>query len=592
MSEERVETISIAEGFEINVHEDLIERGLSMLGMRRSGKSYSSGVICEELLSGGQPIIIIDLMSEYYTLREHFPILIASLGSPEHADIARVTPEQAPQLAEFVVSNGLSLILDLRHGRMANRFEFLGDFLEALYHVEEKHMIPYVLVMDEAHKITPEKGVRRIKTVREAQEKVEEWVYEIGQTGGHLGIGFIVIARRSAEISKMTLAQTEVRIIHKLVDPTDLNYISTWLDSEQRERVRNFKKGEAVVVGLEEPIFIKVKERICTHGGGTPLAKPLETPDLAEAIGKLTDLLSRPEVEIPEVEEAPVERERLKRLEAEKGALETRNRELDSKLSEANTQLEGLNAMVEGYKKRIRELEEKLPEAEEQQELIRSHEEEIRRLEEESQKDKALIEELEGQLEEAAEDLGQIEELRGSLMDWRDVTLDLARRFGVELIPSDMQKIINERDHFQRRYEELQENIDKKSRLTADVLQDAGVKDWIRFAKNLLSGFTSRRSAHSEVLKKIVATDPTYLFLPEEFPEASVGSGTVASYLNDFESQGLVLKHERGKLGRTAYSNGLPLWVSQNVRRIRLDAPDEAVKRVEEELKNYVLRGR
>lgn len=590
MSEERVETISIAENFEINVHEDLIERGLSILGIRRSGKSYTTGKICEELLSMGQPIIIIDLMSEYYTLRERFPILIASLGSPEHADIPWVAPEQAPQLAEFVVSNGLSLILDLRHGKMVNRFKFLGPFLEAFYDVEEKLMIPYVLVMDEAHKITPERGVKRIKTVKEAQEKVEAWVYEIGQTGGHLGIGFIAIARRSAEINKMTLAQTDIRIFHKLVDPTDQNYISSWLDKEQRERVRNFKKGEAVVVGLEEPVFIKVKERVCTHGGGTPLAKPLETPDLAEAIGRLSDLLSRPEEEIPEIE-APAERERLEKLEEEKGALEKRNRELDSQLSEANTQLGGLNAMVEGYQKRIRELEERLPEAEKQQEVIRIREEEILRLEGEMRESKATIEELEGQLEEAAEDLGQIEELRGSLLDWRDVTLDLARRFGVELIPIDMQKIIDERDHYQARYEELKENIDKKSRLTTDVLQDPGVKDWIRSAKRTLYGFTSRRSAHGEVLKKIIVTDPSYKFLPEEFPEAGVASGTVASYLNEFESQGLVFKQERAKMGRTAWSNRIPLWISENVRRIRFDAPDEAVAKITEELKNYV-RGR
>ena len=78
---------------------------------------------------------------------------------------------------------------------------------------------------------------------------------------------------------------------------------------------------------------------------------------------------------------------------------------------------------------------------------------------------------------------------------------------------------------------------------------------------------------------------------PRGVPEAGVASTTVGTYLNDFERQGRVIKHERAKMGRTAYSNGLPLWVSQNVRRIRLDASDEAVNQIVEELKNYVLKG-
>jgi len=586
VSEEGI--ISIAENFRLHVQKHLIDRGISILGMRGSGKSYTVGVICEELLSIGQPIIVIDLMGEYYTLRERYPILIAALGSPEYADIKGVTPEVAPQLAEFVVSNGLSIVLDLKYGMMVDRFRFLGAFLESLYHTEERYKHPYVLIMDEGHRITPEKGVIRIKSIRDAQSRVEAWVYEVGATGRHYGLGFIVVARRSAEISKMTLAQTEIRIFHKLVDPTDLNYISNWLTKEQIERVRSFRKGEAVVVGLEEPVFIKVKKRLCSHGGGTPLTKPVETPDLAEAVGRLGDLLSRPE-EVEEV--ASVEMERLEELEEAKRGLEERVRRLESQLAEANAQLRSLEAMNEEYRRRIKELEARIPEADRISELMKSYEEKLLSLEEELKKKDLEIHELNTQLEEASKDYERLEEIRDLLLDWRDITIDLARHFDVEIIPSDMQKIIDERDRYKDLYESLKEEIERRNRLAESVLNDPAVRDWVKLAKRTLHGFMSRRSAHGEVLRKIVVTDPNYLFLPEEFPEAGVASTTVATYLNDFERQGLVIKHERAKMGRTAWSNGLPLWVSQNVRRIRLDAPDEAVNQIIEELKSYVLRG-
>ena len=79
--------IKLAEGFSLSVKEHLIDRGLGVLGMRGSGKSYTCGVLAEELAKIGQPFVIADLMGEHYTLREHFPILITALGEREYADI-------------------------------------------------------------------------------------------------------------------------------------------------------------------------------------------------------------------------------------------------------------------------------------------------------------------------------------------------------------------------------------------------------------------------------------------------------------------------------------------------------------------------
>ena len=300
---------------------------------------------------------------------------------------------------------------------------------------------------------------------------------------------------------------------------------------------------------------------------------------------------SKNERELPP-EELLTERdvERLRRMEMERGELEERLRGLEAELSEAHARIKSLEALSEERLRRIWELEARLPEAEALEEMKRGYEERLSSLEEELEKTRRERDELYSQLIEASEELERLEEVKGLLLDWRDVIVELGRKLDVELIPNNIQAIIDERDRYKQRYEELWEEMEKKRRLTEDVLRDPAVQDWVETAKKTLRWFLDRRSEHGRILRKVVVTDSSYLFLPEEFPEVSVSPSTVASYLNDFALKGFVLKHEKAKMGRTAYSNALPLWVSQNVRRIRLDAPDEAIKAIVEELKSYVLK--
>jgi predicted nucleic acid-binding Zn-ribbon protein len=313
----------------------------------------------------------------------------------------------------------------------------------------------------------------------------------------------------------------------------------------------------------------------------------VETPDLAEAIKRLSETLAPSPKKQPETAPKVMRPE----IEAEMGKLRERILNLESRLAEAKARESSLEALIEEYRSRIKHLESRLPEAEAVEKVMRSYEERISHLEEKLKEREAENRELRGQLLEASEDLEKLEELKGLLLDWRDITLELAKRLDVELVPSDVQRIIEERDSYRQLYEELKEEIEKKRRLTENVLNDSTVQDWVKTAEATLRWFLDRRSEHGKILKKIVVTDPSYLFLPEEFPEADVSPATVATYLNEFTSRGLVLKHEKAKAGRTAYSNALPLWVSHNVRRIRLDATDEAIDKIIEDLKEFVLRG-
>ncbi|MFQ6076037.1 MAG: helicase HerA domain-containing protein [Candidatus Bathyarchaeia archaeon] len=576
-------TIRIAEDFSLNVHDHLIERGLGILGMRGSGKSYTSGVVAEELSKIGIPYIIIDLMGEYYSLRERFPVLIVALGSPKYADVRNVSPEKADVIAENAVKSGVSLILDLKFGTMLDRFAFLARFLEALYHTEEKLKRPLVLIMDEAHRITPEKGVIKLKEVKRFQSKVEYWVYELGATGRHYGVGFIVIARRVAEISKMTLTQAELKIVHKNVDPIDLERLREYgLPPEILDQVKRFEAGDAVVIGLEEPKIIHVKQRVCSHGARTPLAKPVETPDLAKAIRSLSKLIKAPPApptKVPErlLGELEARRKQVEDLRGQVSAFKREIVKLTDERDALRKERERLLSEVADYRERLDKLNVRVEQLEARVAIT----------DEDRAKYSSEIERLKGQLAEAVELEGRFEQLREVWGNLKDFLIESGNALGLELIPSDISEIIEERNRYKQELERYLETDRLKEERVQEILEDRKVREWVRNAKDFLSHMLRSRGALPKVLRAAIGMDPEVVFFPEDL-QTGITASTNRDYLNQLVKKGLLWRVAKG--ARTGYRNCFEHWVGTNIRKIRPLSPDEAVKRVCENLENHVLR--
>jgi len=293
----------------LNPQQHLISQPLAVLGVRYAGKSYLVGKILEGLCEAGQPFIVIDREGEYWTLRERYPVLVAAAGKPSgrpqgyRADIT-ISPSSAGALAWRVVERGYSLVLDLKSATMAEIYGTLGPFLEAIYSAGSRHNRPLVLVMEEGQVLVPEVGRVRLRELRRLQERVVYWIYEIVSGGRHRGLGFILVARRAAEVAKAVLSQCPVRIIFKMVDPADLSWLrESGLTAEQVSRVKELPQGSALVTGMgSPPRLIKVRSRTCTHGGSTPTKAQVETPELSEAVNDLAAYIKAtppPEAETP-----------------------------------------------------------------------------------------------------------------------------------------------------------------------------------------------------------------------------------------------------------------------------------------------------
>ena len=562
---------------ELSIHDHLISQPLAVIGIRNQGKSYFVGKICEELCEAKQPFIVIDPEGEYYSLREKYPVIVAAIGKPVgrpkgyRADLI-INSETAPILARRVAERGYSLVLDLRNATMADSYEALGSFLESLYSAEAEFNRPLVLIMEEAHVLVPEVGRVRLPSLKKAQDKVVYWSYEIACRGRHRGLGYVCVARRAAEVSKAVLSQAPNRVIFKLVDPADLSWLrNSGLSREEIDVVKSLPQGKAILIGLSDKhLFVRSKPRKCSHGGRTPIAKAVETPELEGAVADLSGLLKQP----LQIEEKPTEfTEKIKTLTA---TYEERISELEKSLKEEKRRRLELMAENETLKAEISSLKKKILAADERV----KYEARIRALESE-------VSNLKAQLKKAEELESMNERMRELIESWKDLILETGNILGLELIPSDIQALIQERDELRKKLEVYEREEALKNELIQQTLNDHSVRSWIKDAENLLRYLSRKGQAGEAILKAALRMDPEVSFLPEEI-ETGYTAGTNLNYLNMLTSRGLLW--ESRKKGRKAFRNRLYQWVAENVRKIMPSAPDEAINQIAEHLKSIVVK--
>ena len=285
------------------------------------------------------------------------------------------------------------------------------------------------------------------------------------------------------------------------------------------------------------------------------LAKVIKTPPLR--------------VQIPPSED-------VEKLQRELEARREQVKKLEETVSGLKREILTLQAEREELKIRLKDLESKIVTSEERV----KYESRIKALESE-------VNSLKEQLSEAAELETQLERVRELLGSWKDLILETCNTLGIELIPSDIQAVIQERDELRKRLEVYMREEKLREELVKDTLSDPGVRSWINDARSILRDLSRRGQAGGIILKNVLRLDPEVVFLPEEIQSGYTAS-TNLNYLNKLESRGLLW--ETRKKGRKAFRNRFRQWVAENVRRIKPSAPDAAIDKITEQLKNEVLR--
>src|SRR5579859_7907909 len=253
----------------LSIH-DLIGESVAVLGIKGSGKTNSAAVLIEEILSAGLPLTVVDIEGEYWGLRERFEILVA--GHSEHVDI-EVAPDQAAALAEFSLTQSVSVILDLADFDDEDKETFLLAYFHRLWEVNFKLRRPYEIVLEEAHEFVPQ-GVRT---------PLKQILTRIALRGRKRGLGLVCVSQRSAKVEKDILTQAGIVFLHKVVHPTDIKVYQDIIPRPAREveaMIASLQKGQAVVLANNQVQVAQIRLRHTFHVGATPELDQAAAPEL------------------------------------------------------------------------------------------------------------------------------------------------------------------------------------------------------------------------------------------------------------------------------------------------------------------------
>ncbi|MEM3011735.1 MAG: DUF87 domain-containing protein [Candidatus Hadarchaeales archaeon] len=287
--------LGTAEGKEVRVRvHELVTGRTAVIGQSGSGKSWTIGVVCEQLCKLNVGFCIVDPEGEYFSLKEKFQVLWAGRSPPADVDLERVDHDR---LFRMAVESNIPVILDTSEAldeRMA-----VSRLCGALYEVESKLRTPYLLVVEEAEKFAPQRG-------RPLQE-----LLEISRRGRKRGLGLLLATQRPALVSKDLLSQCNNQILGKLTVEADLEAVSPFFAS-RRELLElpRLRPGEFFVMGsfVEHGHRVRILPRETTHGGTTPKLLPKPVGRLSDIIKKLGEVAPAfPAPEFPPAEGGPEE---------------------------------------------------------------------------------------------------------------------------------------------------------------------------------------------------------------------------------------------------------------------------------------------
>ena len=113
-----------------------------VVGESQSGKSWATGLLCEQLIIQGYTLCVIDPEGDYGELESLPGVLV--LGASDR-------PPEMPEVARAIQHFDLSVVVDLSRVHLQEKVEYMKALLPMLASVRRATGLPHRIVVDEAH---------------------------------------------------------------------------------------------------------------------------------------------------------------------------------------------------------------------------------------------------------------------------------------------------------------------------------------------------------------------------------------------------------------------------------------------------------
>jgi hypothetical protein len=308
--------LRIAPGF--TFPDDAVTETFAILAKRRAGKSNAAVVMAEEMYDRGLPWVAIDPKGDWWGVRAagdgQAPGLAVLVFGGRHGDVP-LEPTGGRLVADLIVDQRLTCVLDVSEMTKADQRRFLIDFADRLYGANTQ---PLHVFCEEADEYIPQR-------VTGSEAKLVGTFETLVKRGGFRGIGITLITQRSASLNKDVLTQIETLIAMRTPSPHDRKAILGWVDyhaagADAVNELPGLADGEAWVFSpqwLGKMEKIRFRRRRTFDSGATPKvgAKPRRPTQLAEVDIDSIKVAMADTIERAEAEDPRVLRKRVAQLE-------------------------------------------------------------------------------------------------------------------------------------------------------------------------------------------------------------------------------------------------------------------------------------
>ena len=204
-------------------------RNLLVTGEPRSGKSWVTGLTCEELILQGYCVCVIDPEGDYRAL-ESLPGVVVFGGEDP--------PPQLPDLARTLRHPEMSAVIDLCHLSPKEKTDYLHSLLPMLASLRRSTGLPHRIVVDEAHYFLHD---------QRAKELLDLTLN-----------AYTLVTYRVTDLDPGLRQGIEAIIANRVTDPQEVRALMAMTGSqspvgEWQESLRSLKRNQAVLLpGTEE----------------------------------------------------------------------------------------------------------------------------------------------------------------------------------------------------------------------------------------------------------------------------------------------------------------------------------------------------
>lgn len=271
---------------------DTINHHLAVLGVTGCGKSVFTRDLLRKISDDGTKVIVIDFTNEYkdklkdrklkkIVCDKGNELLVFSIQDirEEMIKFANQRNEEKISKAEHTVRDifgcclkefltgedefGIFELPDLSN--TDETIEYTKWFFKVLFMIAKdrgNYGERVCVVLEEAHTIVPEWN--SMGTNDNTSRALVNSIAQIALQGRKYNIGFIVIAQRSANVSKTILTQCNSIISFKVFDTTSKDFIRNYVGKDMADSLSELKNRQAIAVGKSFksniPLFFEVPE--------------------------------------------------------------------------------------------------------------------------------------------------------------------------------------------------------------------------------------------------------------------------------------------------------------------------------------------